>query len=374
MRVGIDMITSQKAFKAAIERQLGGPGLTQEARLADAIRARRCRNVFFNAIAPAVVKAACPPDVIAQAQTKITASPVIVTDMLNFDEPYRVGFFPGVIWQLARVFTSGVGFQEDFFGAGNFLCSLFTLGHYQTNPVAGTDAPSTKAHFMPFLLRPGQIFQFNWEILDFASVPGASVAFNPEADLRGLQVLKPDDELGFLCGTLRQQVCGYIEKWDAETFILDLRIPIADFPAAGATRVYSTPLQERPLLIYGIGTNINGAQVLMQDDNLRWEFCAPPSPPTKAIVAGALVAGVYPNVNGIPLSVVANNGDATIHEAYNMLPVPHLLAPNTSISFRLTNGLRPTGTAATYQQAMTTTSNSLHSTGDGHIALLCRTV
>lgn len=368
------MITAQQAFKAAIERQLGGTGLTSAQRMTDAIRARRCRNVFFNAMGPVVDKATALPDVIVQAQTKITASPVIVTDMLNFDEPYRTGFYPGVIWELARVFTSGVGFQEDFFGAGNFLCSLFTMGHYQSNPAQDTDAPSIKQQFMPFLLRPGQIFQFNWELLDFASVPGASVAFNPEADLRGLQVLKPDDELGFLCGTLRQQVCSYIEKWDAETFILDLHIPTASFPAAGATRVYSTPLQERPLLVYGIGTNINGAQVLMRDDNLRWEFVAPPTPPRKTVVAGVLTPGVYPNVNGIPLNIVANNGDATVHEAYNMLPVPHLLAPNTSLSFYLTNGLRPDGLTGAYQQAMDTQSNSQHETGDGHIALLCRTV
>jgi len=69
---------------------------------------------------PVVDKATALPDVIVQAQTKITASPIVITDMLNFDEPYRTGFYPGVIWELARVFTSGVGFQEDFFGAGNF--------------------------------------------------------------------------------------------------------------------------------------------------------------------------------------------------------------------------------------------------------------
>ena len=368
------MITSQQHLRHLITQQLGGPGLSASQRLADAKRARRCRNLYFSAMAPVVDKATAVPDNIVAAQTQPFGIPLIVTDILNFDEPYRVGFFPGVIWELLRVFTSGVGYQEDFFGAGNFLCSLFTLGHYQSDTAANTDAPSTKTNFMPYLMRPGQIFQFNWEVLDFASLPGAAVAFNPEADFRALHVLPKEDKLGDLCGTLKQQVCAYIERYNSETFILDLRIPETSFPATGATATFSTPLQERPLLVYGIGTNISGAQVTMRDDGLRWEFCIAPTPPTQAIVAGAPVPGVYPNIAGLPLNVVACNGDATLHEAYNMLPVPHLLAPSTSITFRLTNGLRPDGTTGAYQQTMDTDSNSLHSTGDGHIALLCRTV
>lgn len=225
-------------------------------------------------------------------------------------------------------------------------------------------------------MRPGQIFQVNWEILDLGSMPGPRTAFCPEVDFRALRVLAQDDKQGQLCDSLLKSVCAYIERYNAETFILDLAIPIASFPAAGLTGTFTTPLQERPLLIYGIGTNINGAQVTFRDNSLRWEFVVPPIPPRQAIVAGAPVAGVYPagNATGIPLNAVAANGDGTINEAYNMLPVPHLLEPNTALTFRLTNGLRPDGTTGAYQQAMNTTSNSGHSTGGGHIALLCRTV
>lgn len=368
------MLTAQQNFRHAINKQLGAPGLTADMRMADAIKARRCRNLFFTAMAPVISKAACPADVRVQAQTRPFGTPLIVTDILNFSEPLRHGFFPGVIWELMRVFTSGVGYQEDFFGAGNFLCSLFTLGHYQSNGVADTDAPSTKQHFIPYLLRTGQILQFNWELLDYAAIPGVESAFNGEAHVRALRVLEADDKLGDLCGILRSQVCAYIERYDPETFILDLSIPTADLPAAGATRSYTTPLQERPLLVYGIGTNINGAQVTFRDDGLRWEFCITPTVPGQAIVAGAPALGNYPAIAGIPLTAVACNGDATIHEAYNMLPVPHLLAPNTALTFRLTNGLRPDGTTGAYQQSINTNSNSLHSTGGGHIALLCRTV
>jgi hypothetical protein len=369
------MITAQQALRYSIDKQLGGPGLTADARMRDALRARRCRSLFFNAIAPVVDSATAVADNIVQAQTEPFGQPVIITDILNFDEPYVAGFYPGVIWELMRVFTSGVGYQEDFFSAGSFTCSLFTAGHYQSNVVANLDAPSIKQYFMPYLMRPGQIFQFNWELMDIASIPGTRTAVCPEADLRSIKVLDARDPLGQLCGTLLKSVCLYIERYNAETFILDLDIPTASFPAVGTTGVFTTPLQERPLLIYGIGTNINGAQVTFRDDALRWEFVITGRAPTQAIVAGAPVAGVYPLINGMPLSgAIACNGDGTIHEAYNMLPVPHLLEPNTALTFRLTNGLRPDGTTGAYQQTMDTTSNSLHSTGGGHIAFLCRTV
>lgn len=373
------MITAQQNLRYLIDKKLGGPGLTADARMRDAIRARRCRNLFWNAVAPVVNQngLAVPNDVIVQAQTQPFGAPVIITDILNFDEVFLQGFYPGLVSQLLRLFTSGVGYQEDFFGAGSLLCSLFTLGHYQSNVAAlGMDAPSIKQHFMPYLLHTGEIFQASWELMDFGG--GAfgqqRISFNPEIDFRGVRVLAPDDKQGQLCDTLLKSVCAYVERYNSETFILDLAIPTASFPAAGSTAVFTTPLQERPLLVYGIGTNIEGAQVRMRDDNLQWEFVVPPIPPTQTVTGAGLVNGAYPLINGIPLNVVAANGDATLREAYNMLPVAHLLAPNTGLTFRLTNGLRPDGLTTTFTQTMDTIDNFGDSTGGGHIALLCRTV
>ena len=373
------MISAKENLRALIDRQLGGVGISRDKRMADAIRARRCRNLFWNAIPPVVIKAGCPPDVIVAAQTPPFGNPVIITDILNYLEPFHFGFYPGVIWQLMRMFTSGVGAQEDFFSAGNFLCSLAMLGHYQgvTSGNSG-DAPSIKQHFAPYLLRVGEIFQINWELLDFSSIGGGGVPITQqaclEADFRGLRVLPESDALGSLCGALKSQVCGYIDTYDTETFILDLRIPEASLPALGDTRNYSTDLQERPLLIYGISTNISGAQISMRDDGLRWEFVVPPTPPTQVVNAGVLTAGVFPGIQGIPIQVVANNGDLTLHEQYNMLPVPHLLAPNTSLTVRLTNGLMPDGLTGVYTQSLSTQNNFGDETGEAHIAFLCRSV
>lgn len=370
------MITARQNFRHAIDKQLGGAGLSAGARLRDALIARRCRNLFFSAMGPCVIGAASPNDIIVQAKTQPFGMPVIVTDILNFDEGYDAGFTPIVLpWQLMRVFTSGIGAQEDFFGAGNFFDSHFVLGHYQSNATLSTDAPSLKIHFAPYMMRVGEIFQVNWEYLDFNSLQAFTPRdqFNPEADFRGLQVLKEDDAYGQLCGKLQEQVCGYINRYDAEFFILDLEIPTAQFPATGVTAVFSTPLQERPLLVYGIGTNINGAQVTMRDNDANWEFCVAPKAPGQRILNGAPATANYGNIAGLPINVIAGNGDLTMHEAYNMFPVPHLLAPNTAIVFRLTNGLRSDG-AGTFTQTMNTIANNNVSTGNGHIALLCRTV
>lgn len=449
------MLTAREQFRHLVDRELGEPGLTRERRMQEALIARRCRNLFWNCIAPVVTGgAAIAADTIVQAQTKPFGAPVIVTDILNFDEVYRSGFFQGVVWTLMRLFTSGIGAQSDFFGAGNFTNSLMTLGHYQSNATLNTDAPSLKAHFMPYLMPTGEIFQVNWELLDIGGPNGnvetAAVAvggagyslgdiltlttggtgatvqvtgvlagvvtsvaiittgsgyaagvsataggtgagatititvtpstvvrarYNAEADFRGIQVLQESDPYGQLCGNLHEAVCRYISGSEPETFILDLEVPTTSFPASGDTAVFNVEAQERPLLIYGIGTNINGAQISMRDPSCQWEFAVVnPVTPTEVINAGVLGPGLYPNMQGVPINVMCGNGDLTYHEAYNMLPVPHLLAPNTSLAVRLLNGLRPDGTTGAYTQTMNTTSNFGNSTGNGHIAFLCRTV
>jgi hypothetical protein len=371
------MLTPRQLFRTTIDQELGGPGLTPERRLLEALKARRCRNVFFSAIAPVVTGLAGPNDIVVQAQTQSFGSPVIVTDVLTFDEGYD--FSSGYIttpWHLMRLFVTGVGAQEDFFGAGNFTVSFLTLGHNQSNATFELDAPSLKMNFAPYLLRPGQVFQASWELLDFNSLQAATPRrrFNMETDFRGVQVLQPNDPYGQLCGKLRDIVCGYVNRYRSETFILDLEIPSTNFPVAGLVQQYNTPLQERPLLIYGISTNINGAQIAMRDPATQWGFCVPPVPPTRVINAGVDSLGVYPQFGGVPINVVAGNADLTLHEAYNMLPVPHLLEPNTALEIRLTNGLRPDGTTGAYTQTMNTLNNALVTTGNGHIAFLCRTV
>lgn len=361
-------------FRHLVNRQLlGGEGVPARSRYEDAVKARRCRNLAFAAVGPVVTNnaGAIPADVIVQAKTPPFAAPVIITDILNFDEPVRSGFYFGVVWQMVRLFTSGAGLQQDFFGAGNLTNSLMTLGHYQSNATVNTDAPSIKQHFMPYLLQPNEIFEINWEFMD---VDVARNQVNPELDFRGVQVLGTNDAYGQLCGTLKEQVCNYIKRYDTESFFLTLRLPIASFPAAGVTLVLNTEIQERPILILGIATNINGAQFQLYDNSVFWRFCVPPVKPQTTIDAGAQVAGNYGNVVSLPINALTGNSDLTFHEAYYMFPVPHLLAPNVSLQVELTNGLRSDGLTGTFTQTMNTTNNEGRSTGEGYITFLCRSV
>lgn len=367
-------IGSKEVLRHLINRQLvGGEGVPAISRFEDAVKARRCRNVCFAAMGPVITDSggAIPADTLVQAKTPPFAAPVIVTDILNFDEPVVSGFYFGVVWQLVRLFTSGAGIQQDFFGAGNLTNSLMTLGHYQSNATADTDAPSIKNHFMPYLLQPNEIFEINWEFMD---VNTARSQVNPELHFRGVQVLGSNDAYGQLCGTLKEQVCNYIKRYDTETTFLVKKLPLASFPAAGTMITLNTDLQERPLLILGVATNINGAQFQLYDNSVFWRFCVPPVKPQTTISGGAQVAGNYGNIASLPINVLSSNSDLTLHEAYYMFPVPHLLAPNTALQIQLINGLRPNGLTGAFTQAMNTTNNVGVSTGEGYITFLCRSV
>ncbi len=372
---GNGLLGPKEAFRHLVNRELsgGGEGVPMNARFADAVKARRCRNMFWSAMGPVISQSGgvIPADTIVQAKTKPFANPVIVTDILNFDEPVTGGFYFGVVWQMIRLFTSGAGLQQDFFGAGNLTNSLMSLGHYQSNTTADTDAPSIKQHFVPYILQPNEIFEIAWEFMDVGVI---REQVNPEIDFRGVQVLSPKDAYGSLCGKLKEQVCNYIKRWDTETFFLTRKLALADFPAAGATVTLNTEIQERPILILGIATNINGAQMQLFDNSVFWRFCVPPTVPQTVVNGGVSGAGNYPSMPSLPINTLTGNSDLTLHEAYYMFPVPHLLAPNVALQIELTNGLRPDGLTATFTQTMNTTNNFGRSTGEGYITFLCRTV
>ena len=81
-------IGPKEVFRHLVNRQLiGGEGVPAASRFEDAIKARRCRNLAFAAMAPMITDAGggIPADVLVQAKTQPFASPVIVTDILNFD-------------------------------------------------------------------------------------------------------------------------------------------------------------------------------------------------------------------------------------------------------------------------------------------------
>lgn len=376
------MITAREQFSVAIRKGLGQPGLSKAQRLRDVNDARRCRNIFFNAIAPVAFGLPFPSSVQLQATSRAFGFPIIITDILNYTEALITGnWFSGVNFEL-QVYLTGVGAKEDFFGvAASPLPSYLTLGHdANATPLAGfngLDGPSTKINFVPFILKTNQVFEFNWNIVaPLGDPPGTEI--NCEADFRGVVVLPESDPYACLKGRVRDSVCAYIDRHEPQTFLLDIPVPINQFPAAGVTVAFPAELQDRPLLILGIGSNIDGAQVNVRDVACQWDFCTPPIMPRLAFngATGLFVNGLYAKMAGVPLYLIAPDTRMTFRDAYNLLPIPHFLEPGGLLEFRLTNGLRPRGSAATYQQAMTTNGamGTAFAEGGGHITVLCRTV
>lgn len=383
------MVTPREQFAAAIRKAMGQPGLTKAQRLNEVIRARRCRNIFWNAIAPIAfdVPFFPPTPPTLQAITRQFGFPIIVTDILNYSEANIIqtgATFIGISYEL-RVFLAGLGNKEDFFGCADApLASFLTLNHEQNanpnNDIAGADAldwPSVKINFAPFLQRVGQTFEFNWFLIG-ALDTAPETQINCEADFRGITVLPTSDPYACLHDRAKSAVCSYIDSQEPETFLLNVRVPVADFPAPGESIALVTEPQDRPLLILGAGSNIDGAQLELRDLGCQWDFTVKPQPSPLAFdgVTGTFVNAISPPLNGVPLYLVAPDTRMTNRDAYNLFSVPHFLEPLTSLQIRLTNGLHPNGNAATYQQVMETNGamGRVFEEGPGHITFLCRTV
>lgn len=372
--------TGRQAFRYAIEKILSGGdgGFTAARRMNEAVLARRCRNIFFSAIAPEVGSTAGPaPDTIVDAQTQPFGFPIIITDIFN----YSGNLLNLTYWQgpnfLVRLFTTEDAAGVDFFGSDNLTDVVQTLTHYRNafSPTI-TDGPSNKIHFCPYLLKVGQLIRARWNVLNFVG-PGNTFWVCPELDLRGVVVLPERDAYSTLCGRTYDAICEQIAGHEPEPVILDITVPATTFVGGTPQTVeFVTEPQQRPLLIYGIGTNINGVQVQLRDLATQWQFCGVGPQSNIAFDAGAPIAFAGPSLQfGVPIYLVANNSEITNRDNYHMLAVPHLLEPNNTLAFRLTNGLRPNAvTPGLYQQVYNTNGLFGLGNGEGRISLLCRTI
>lgn len=371
--------TGRQAFRYAIEKTLGNGGFTVQRRTDEVMLARRCRNIFFNALAPEVGRtgAGVVPNTIVEAQTQQYGFPIIVTDVFN----YAGNLLNLSYWQnpnfLVRLFTTEDSAGVDFFGSDNLTDVVQTLTHMR-NSFSPTivDGPSNQCRFMPYLLRVGQTIRARWNILSFTS-PGTVFWVCPELDFRGVTVLPERDPYACLTGRVYDTVCEYIATSEPETVILDLTVPAVSLSGTiGEAREFATEPQQRPLLVYGIATNINGVQLQIRDLATQWQFCSVGPQSTVAMSAGVPVPFIGPSLQGgVPIYLGASNSELTNRDAYHMLAVPHFLEPNNSLVFRLTNGLRPNAvTANVYQQVYNV--NGLFGLGneEGRISLLCRTI
>ena len=129
------MFTARTTLRKAITELLEpGKGFSKEERLREALLARRCRNVFFNAIAPVVGTTVGPsPQVIVKAQTPQFAQPIILTDLWNYNGDLLFANY----WDsspsasLLRLFSTEDAGGLDFFGQDLPISTLQVLTHYR---------------------------------------------------------------------------------------------------------------------------------------------------------------------------------------------------------------------------------------------------
>src|SRR6267142_3339900 len=226
--------TGRQAFRFAVDKAVGAPagGWNARRRMDEAILARRCRNVFWNALAPVVRTQVGPsPQVDIFANHRPFATPVMITDIWT----YAGNLLNLTYWQapnyLVRLFTTEDTSGVDFFGSANFIDTVQCLTHYR-NAFSPTiiDGPSNRIHFNPYYLKIGQMIQTRWRIIGGWTV-ALTTQLCHEADFRGVIALAPKDIYSQLCGTLKRQVCEQIATRDPETVILDIVVPANSFPA-----------------------------------------------------------------------------------------------------------------------------------------------
>lgn len=181
-----------------------------------------------------------------------------------------------------------------------------------------------------------------------------------QSGLRGVRALGADNPYSYFTASTDREIRDYISGTQPETFFLEATLPIASFPALGATVQIKTPQMERPLLVLGATSNVEGVQAELVDESKYYTF-------TFADKPISLVAGI-PLYKAPPLSVWACNSDFRNPNTYNMWAVPHLLERGSQLIIRLTNGLTP-DTTGTFTESIRTKSEQ-----DARIVFLCRTV
>ncbi len=372
-------------LRAAIDKRLGGLGLTQAQRYAEVCRAQRCRNLFFNALAPIsqVTGAAKKPrEFSVTALTPSFAMPVIIWDAI---QAFDWTFSPGTIakpWpfssksetqSVVQMFSVRSGLL-DILGAGIQTPSQFAFST-QVQPTIDNEELQFYNTFVPYLLRPDEILQIVWQTLT-AMAASFDLPMNFETGFCGTVVLDENEPYATMNPRLHKRVCKWIETNDPETFILSVQIPEGDLPDGQQTTTLHlvTEIQERPLLILGMGSNITGAQIRMRDDSKQWRFTAAPQQPL-VDDTGAQID--MPHLRGQPIWLLAPSSEFDqFVPSYRFFPVPHFLEPMTSLIIDINSGLFPQ--AGSYFVTLGTGgaggAEGGNLNGDGFIYFLCRTV
>lgn len=351
----------------ACEQLLGCSDLTPEMRYQQARIAQKLRNFWTTAtLQPRAAAPNSPTGVRLLARTPALSNAMVLTDIMSmFELEARFSPFFVVLEVLeygGQEHSNGL----DYFGLSGKIPQNYLLKHEKNSSIAvvGIGGPFSGApsgrHIacIPRLIAPYQQLEFDWTNTGAGGV-GTDELFL-QAGLRMVVPLKEDNSYSYFTTSTDQEIKSYIANNRPETFFMEAQLPFANFPAVGATVSIKTPQQERPLLILGASSNVEGVQAELVDESKYYTFTLADDPLSKT--------AAIPLYKAPPLALWACNGDMRNRNIYNMWPVPHLLDRGTQLVIRITNGLTPDSTG-TFRETIDT-----RSTQAARITFLCRTV
>lgn len=369
----------------AFASSLSNSVLTAAARMAQVEVAKACRNFWFTSTLQSkklgsaagvgtVDKAGLTSSVISV--TPRFSTPIIITDILSLYEPCFASqnsnaeptVFTNMGVDIQQYGGEGNAYGRDFFGVYDVpLLSWLVLSHERNRTNLTLDAQievpelmDKRITFVPHLLRPYESLRVTYSlarnfIINFA------IAM-PHIGVRGVRALSLNNPYANLSALARQQVMSYINGSDPDTFLMEVRTPLASLGAINTGFVeLRTPQQGRPLFILGAASNVDGCQVRVTDESGYYQFTFQEKPDPTFTAAQSYTDP--------PLALVAPNTDYRNTDLFNMWPVPHFLEPNTVLRIRLNNGCFPgiQSTGGLLQAASTRNDQ------DVRITFLCRT-
>lgn len=362
--------TAKEFFKAqCIEALDHKAALTIEERYQQVKFAQRVRNFWFTATSPPFSATGDYGPRIAA--TPRLSEPVVITDILSmFDYTDSTSFgVPGleppgrILLQVMEYGGKSGAYGEAFWGLSAPTFQEFLVKHEKTNSQTAlstiADIQGKLLNFVPRLLEPYQALQVTF---DPNTALDLQLLAQPQLGFRAVRALPLDDTYAYLKQRADVSVNNYVKGSNPVTFLMELQIPFAQLPTLGKTAVFKTEQNDRPLLVLGACSNIEGAQGGLYDEAQYYNFTLIDQPLN------------YPNktpfYTDVPLSLWAPNTDFRTANLFNIWPVAHFLEPGAQLRVTLTSGLiaqfDPAG--GFFTQSLATRSSQA-----ARITFLCRT-